>query len=1095
MWEALMQMHDVPVGPSGREATAGDLVDVIVPVHNALEDVDRCLSAALANTADSVRLIVVNDASGPETSELLRGLAERSSRVHLVENVDNLGYTRAANVGLRLSTAPYVVLLNSDTIVSAGWLDGLLRCATSAERIGIVGPLSNAATWQSVPELRDATGRFAVNVLPEGVGVADMAALVARCSSRAYPRVPFLNGFCLLIKRSVLETCGLFDEEHFPLGYGEENDLCVRARDAGFELVVADDVYVFHAKSKSYGSARRDELARAGAAALKRKHGAQRIESLELEMRSLEALQAMRAAVTRALFSNKTSPRRLVDWLSLRVLFLLPVRGGGGGAHSVVQEAAEMRRLGLYVRIAVRAQHRDAYCSNYNREIERVEELFVSEPSSIADFAHGFDVVVATAYTSIELLETIVEANPDILPAYYVQDYEPLFFEHGSVQWQAARDSYRRIPSAVLFAKTDWIANQIGEQHGLKVHKVAPSLDHTVYFPGPRSARPQVAVVAMVRPKTKRRGAERTVRVLSELAQRFPQQIAVHTFGCDAQDPVFDGLPRELPFTHHGQLNRAEVARLLRKSDIFVDLSDYQAFGRTGLEAMACGCAVVLPRGGGVGEYATNGANAVLVDTASEPECVSALAALLVSPDEQKRLREAGLLTAARFSVHQAAMTELAVFARGLATERVAPKLLPRIILLPSSNGGVVNASGWIRLMGVWRSSAVRSAWQVITASTALPAPRAVPQLAIVQPDAPAAAPDVIAAWAGAFREQGGKLVVDLDDTALFDPLQERVGRRPASRGRGYAEWLAQSADAVLVSSAARLATAKRLNQNAFVVPNGVDADLWKALLELCSRPVTPVAGGPIRVGYVGSSARRDDLRLVAGAANRLEAEYGQRIQIEVVGAYESQPTLFGSRVGLPRKTEYPQYLDWLQRRATWDIAVMPLRSSSVPPGDLELQWLQYSALGAVAVASDQPPLRELIRDGHSGLLVPNDEASWYEALKRLIDSHDLRQTLLAGARTDLALRTAAARSNRLETIEAIMSLPARTDRPVLPAHLRAILSDGLAGRDGERVAVARRKLAKLRRDPRGFFGDSKSAWLRGVGSLLLGDPANRRAR
>jgi GT2 family glycosyltransferase/glycosyltransferase involved in cell wall biosynthesis len=1069
-------------------------VDVIVPVYDALEDVERCLTSALANTSASVRLIVVNDASGPETSELLRAFAERSPRIHLVENASNLGYTRAANVGLRLSSAPYVVLLNSDAIVSAGWLEGLLRCATSAEPIGIVGPLSNAATWQSVPELRDATGRFAVNSLPEGVGVADMASLVARCSSRAYPRAPFLNGFCLLIKRAVLAVCGLFDEEHFPLGYGEENDLCVRARDAGFELVVADDVYVFHAKSKSYGSARRDELARAGAAALKRKHGAERIESLELEMRSLEALRAMRVAVARALLSSRSSPGRVVDWLSLRVLFLLPVRGGGGGAHSVVQEAVEMRRLGLHVRIAVRPEHRDAYCSNYSREIERVEELFVSEPSSLVDLAHGFDVVVATAYTSIELLESIVEAYPEILPAYYVQDYEPLFFEHGSVQWQAARDSYRRIPSAVLFAKTEWIASQISEQHGVKVHKVAPSLDHTVYFPSPRRQRQQVAIVAMVRPKTKRRGAERTVRVLAELAQRLPQQIAVHTFGCDGEDPVFDALPRGLPFIHHGQLNRAEVASLLRKSDIFVDLSDYQAFGRTGLEAMACGCAVVLPRGGGVGEYATDGANAVLVDTSSEPECILALAKLAASRDEQKRLREAGLLTAARFSVQQAAMTELAVFAGGLATERIAPKQLPRITLLPSTHAGVVNAAGWIRLMGVWRSSAVRSAWQVVTALVALPPARAVPQLAIVHPDAPAAAPDVIPAWLVAFREQGGKLVVDLEDSGLFDPLQERVPNA-ASRGNKYAEWLAQSADAVLVSSTARLATAKRLNENAFVVPHGMDGDLWKTLLEFPQRPAIALAGAPIRVGYVGSSARRDDLQLVAAAARRLLAEYGERIQIEVVGAYESEPSLFGSRVGLPRKTEYPQYLDWLCRRATWDVAIMPLSNGSAPPPDLDLQWMQFSALGAVTVASDQPPLRELVRDGHSGLLVPNDEASWYRALKQLIDSHELRQTLLAGARGELAVHTAKARSNRLQTIEAIMSLPARTQRPVLPAHVRKSLSADLAGRNGQRVAIARRKLAKLRRDPRGFFGDAKSPWVRSVGSLLVRALPHGRAR
>ena len=55
------------------------------------------------------------------------------------------------------------------------------------------------------------------------------------------------------------------DEENFPIGYGEENDYCIRAADAGFTLAIADDAYVFHAKSKSFGHSRRKELSKQGA--------------------------------------------------------------------------------------------------------------------------------------------------------------------------------------------------------------------------------------------------------------------------------------------------------------------------------------------------------------------------------------------------------------------------------------------------------------------------------------------------------------------------------------------------------------------------------------------------------------------------------------------------------------------------------------------------------------------------------------------------------------------------------------------------------------------------------------------------------------
>lgn len=1062
---------------------ASGRVDVIVPVYDALEDVRRCLDSVLATLSAEAELVVVNDASGPETTQLLRRFAEQSSRVRLLENPANLGYTRAANVGLRYSSAPHVVLLNSDTLVSAGWLEGLLRAAASRERVGVVGPLSNAASWQSVPDVLDVSGKFAVNPLPPGTSVSDMADLVASCSSRRYPSVPFLNGFCLLIERSVIDTIGSFDEQNFPLGYGEENDFCVRARDAGFALVVADDVYVYHAKSKSYGVSRRDELAKAGAVALKRKHGAERIDALVREMKNGSALRAARAAVARALVPHATTSP--VDMLSLRILFILPVAGGGGGAHSVVQEAAEMRRLGMDVRVAVKTPHLERYRRNYQEEIPSVKELFVGyEADDVFDLARGYDVVVATAYTSVEVLESIVDVYPNALPAYYVQDYEPFFFESGSAEWHAASDSYARIPSALLFAKTEWIANEIELRHGLHVHKVAPSLDHAVYFPTPHLTDSRVAIVAMIRPQTARRGAERTLRVLAEVARRFPH-VAVHTFGCDPDHAVFAGESPDLKLTNHGRLTRSEVASLLRTSDVFVDLSDYQAFGRTGLEAMACGCVAVLPRRGGVGEYA-DAENAVLVDTSDEGGCVTALTALVENQGERRRLRAQGLLTAARFSVGQAAMSELSVFAAALARHRSTLREPgPRIVLLPAVDSGGPNAAGWLRLMGVWRSDVVRGDWQVVTHTTRLPAPRAAPQIAIFHADSPVADASEIARWVVDFRAQGGRLVVDMEDAGVFDPLAARsAGRARRSRGEEHARWLAQHADAVLVSSTHRASSLQDLNGRVFVVPNGLAADLWQTILEQQARPAIVELRAPLRLGLLGAPDRYHDVELVASVVSRLVAEYGQRLQVEVIGVYEAKSSSCGERVGLPRSSEYPRYLDWLRRRSNWDIALLPLRNDRNPPIDLDVQWLTHTALGAVAVGSEHPSLRELIKHGRSGLLVSNDEESWYRALKDLIDSHDLRQRLLSGARDELGERIVTAQRNRLETLAAILAQPARTDEPTVPPHLaRGPSEDSTA----ERVAAARRKLAKLRRDPRGFFGDSKSPLVRGVGSLVWG--------
>ncbi len=269
---------------------------IIVCVHNALADVQHCLASITEHSSKPYHLILVNDGSQADTSDFLQAYVEKNSptqSLQLLHNKKARGYTFAANQGMKASRHPYLVLLNSDTIVSPHWLDRLIACADSDERIGLVGPLSNTASWQSIPEV-EYRGDWAANPLPLDMTVAQMANRVSALSPRSYPQLPFLNGFCLLIKRALQEDIGYFDEAAFGAGYGEENDYCLRAGKAGWTLAVADDTYIYHAQSRSYSHERRKQLAERAGQVLAQKHGQALIDAGVAVCRDSQAMQDIR---------------------------------------------------------------------------------------------------------------------------------------------------------------------------------------------------------------------------------------------------------------------------------------------------------------------------------------------------------------------------------------------------------------------------------------------------------------------------------------------------------------------------------------------------------------------------------------------------------------------------------------------------------------------------------------------------------------------------------------------------------------------------------------------------------------------------------
>ena len=253
-------------GPDRPPGAAGN-VDVIVPVYGAAAELAACLASLRLHTdLARHRLLLVID--GPQAAEVEAVLASSAwsapEQAVILRNPERRGFVGSVNRGMSESNRD-VTLLNSDTVVTAGWLDKLQAAAGSNPAIATVTPFSNNATIASLPRCVE------VNALPAGWSADRFAALVERVSARERPRLPTGVGVCLYIKRKALDRLGLFDAARFGLGYGEESEFCFRALKAGYLNVLDDATFIYHAGQKSFGASR-PERVRAAHRALSRLH-------------------------------------------------------------------------------------------------------------------------------------------------------------------------------------------------------------------------------------------------------------------------------------------------------------------------------------------------------------------------------------------------------------------------------------------------------------------------------------------------------------------------------------------------------------------------------------------------------------------------------------------------------------------------------------------------------------------------------------------------------------------------------------------------------------------------------------------------------
>lgn len=240
-----------PDGRDPRPGTASGGVGrpwVIVPIYNARDAVVRCLDSLQCTLRPDDAVLLADDASpDPAMADLLSSYCERMGGAwRQFRQPRNLGFVGNVNEALRYTAGNDVILLNSDTVTTAGWLDRIIECAASDATIATITPWSNNAEICSFPDFCRA------NPEPSAAEAERIATAAAGLETAEYAELPTGVGFAMYLRRRAIEVLGDFDLATFGRGYGEENDFCFRVARHGWRNVLCHTAYVVHAGHASF---------------------------------------------------------------------------------------------------------------------------------------------------------------------------------------------------------------------------------------------------------------------------------------------------------------------------------------------------------------------------------------------------------------------------------------------------------------------------------------------------------------------------------------------------------------------------------------------------------------------------------------------------------------------------------------------------------------------------------------------------------------------------------------------------------------------------------------------------------------------------
>lgn len=1022
-------------------------VTIVIPVYNAYDAVRQCLQSVFAETSRDAKLIIINDASPDERIQpMLEEAVANRPNVQLVTNEQNLGYTRTINKGINLAPDDDIILLNSDTSVGVRWLQNMRIAAYREQDIGTVTAISDNSGAFSVPKMGQA------NDFPVWLQPGETARMINQHSPLVYPETPTGSGFCIYIRRELMNDIGLFDEEAFPRGYGEENDFCMRSLRAGWRHIVDDRTLVYHVRSASF-QGEKTALYKPGREVVDKRYP--EYKALVTHFVHSPQMDLMRYQVRRLLENSHKLPTPRP-----RVLFIISTKTGGtpqtnqdlmtglGDRYHPMLLICDSKEISFYdarpeehvllEEIKLRSPinptaHTSKEYDNivgdllirYGIELVHIRHI-AWHSVSLARLASRLDIPTVLSfhdfYTICPTVNLLDEnqtfcggectATEGRCPTPIWSEYRLVNLKHNFIKtWQ--HNMAKMFEYVDAFVTTAPSAKEM-------MTKIYPQLEQANFKVIPHGRdfpHLQTEPTFVLRPPK----PNQPLRVLfpGNISSSKGAELIVEVKKLDVNNRLeFHFLGRTRHFlksvgTLHGTYTRADFDQWMQKIRphcVGIFSIWPETYCHTLTESWASGVPVVAVNKGAVGERISRHGGGWLIDEV-DPEVVYNRL-LAIADDVEGYIEKISDLNQWQLTYARQNNIDTMAAQYHQLYQQVISKSLPfKLPQQPRSYlrvGVFINPqlppTAHIRVLEWLQHPLIcdRLDAQMLEIDAFINDPNRTFGLDVVLVQRNIIGPQQVQPLIDACRERNLPIVYEIDDNLLnVPPDKDRQG--VYARTAPAIKSLAAAATQLIVSTEPLAQQMRQFNDRVTVITNVIAESTWLKPIDAIKLPpqLSQLAPKTFKVLYMGNSSHVEDLAMIKSVFESLQEE-NLDIRLLVIGGEpevaENAPNWY-TRLSIPQGYEsYQQFVPWFRQiAAECDLAIAPLVANEFNQYKSPLKFLQYAAVGLPAIYSNCTPYKEVITDGVNGMLADN-EASWREAISKCFKEREKLQSLTESA-------------------------------------------------------------------------------------------------